>query len=86
MALDNSSQVLVVILAIFLAIFLLLAIVLIILLIRVVKQIQSVTKIAQNAADGVNNIVGTVSRVAAPAEASRLALKFAKQFFDKHKK
>lgn len=85
MILDNSSQILVVILAIFLVVFLLLAIVLTIFLIRVVQQIQAVTKTAQNAADGINNIIATASKAAVPAMAAQFILRQAKNFMDKRR-
>jgi predicted PurR-regulated permease PerM len=82
MTLDNSAQILVVILAAFLAVFLLLAILLIIFLIRVIKQIQSVTKVAQNTAEHVNSLVSTVSRAAAPAVTSKFIMQQVQRFMD----
>ncbi len=68
---NDASEVLVVILAVFLSIFLLLAIILIALLIKVTKQIKTVTAVAKNTADSVNNIVTSASKVAGPAMAAR---------------
>lgn len=70
----DAMQILVIILASFLALFLLLAVILIVLLIKVTKQIRAVTTTAQTAAEHINSIAGTLTKVASPALIAKLIL------------
>ena len=83
MILDNSAQILVVILACFLAIFLVLGIILLAYLIRVIKQIQGITQVAQTAAEHINNLVSTLSSAAAPAVTSKFIISQIQKFMDR---
>lgn len=70
----DAMQILVIILSSFLALFLLLAVILVILLIKVTRQIKSVTTTAQSAAEKINDVAGTVSKVASPALLAKIVL------------
>jgi hypothetical protein len=83
MILDNSAQILVIILACFLALFLLLGIILLVILIRVMRQIQGVTEIAHSTAEHINNLVSTLSSAAAPAVTSKFILTQIQKFMDR---
>ncbi|HEX4662323.1 MAG TPA: hypothetical protein VH144_01780 [Candidatus Saccharimonadales bacterium] len=83
MILDNSAQILVIILACFLALFLLLGIILLVILIRVMKQIQGVTEVAHSTAEHINNLVSTLSSAAAPAVTSKFIFSQIQKFMDR---
>jgi hypothetical protein len=74
--LDNSAQVLVIVLAVFLALFLILAIILLIMLLRIASQIKKIADVAGNAAEQFNSTFGSIARLSGPAVAS-VAAKFA---------
>lgn len=76
----SASEILVIILSVFLALFLLLAIILTVLLIKVTKQIRSVTATAQSAAEKLNALAGTVTKVTSPAILAKMALDQIKKF------
>ena len=76
----SASEILLIILSVFLALFLLLAIVLTVLLIRVTQQIKAVTTTAQSAAEKLNAVATTVSKVASPALLAKMALEQIKKF------
>ena len=82
MILDNSAQILVIVLASFLAVFLLLSVILMVLLIKVVRQIHTVTTISQNIAEHINNLVGTLSSAAAPAVTSKFIMEQIQRFME----
>lgn len=84
MILDNSAQILVIVLACFLALFLVLGIILLAYLIRVVKQIQGITQVAQTAAEHINNLVSTLSSAAAPAVTSKFIISQIQKFMDRN--
>lgn len=82
----DAMQILVIILASFLALFLLLATVLVVLLIKVTKQIRSVTSTAQSAAEHLNSMAATASKVASPALLAKLVLSQVNKFRKEGKK
>jgi membrane protein implicated in regulation of membrane protease activity len=79
----DAAEILVVILSAFLALFLLLAIILTVLLIRVTRQIQSVTKTAQEAVDNVGKVMKAASAVATPAILSKFVTDQISKFVNK---
>lgn len=75
----SAMEVLVIILSVTLAVLLTLSIILTILLIKVARQIEAVTKAAKGAADNVQSMTASISKVVAPAALYRIIKDFAKK-------
>lgn len=75
----DAMQILVVILSIFLALFLLLAIILVVMLIKVTRQIKKVTETAQNAAEHMNDLAVTASKLVSPALIAKFVMNIVKK-------